>query len=332
MHLPRVSVPALVILLASALPVAAQSVVSTHAGVVHYFEGAVSIGGIPLQQQFGRFPEIAEGAELRTAEGRAEVLLGPGVILRVAEDSAIKMLSSVLSDTRVEMISGTAILESRDAQPGNSVVIVFKEWQMRLPKQGVFRVDSSPEQIRVYDGEVEVRAAQSTPVTVKAGQTLPLTSVLVPGETLGAPGDGFNSWAFDRTEAIAADNAAAADIVDDPALYPDLADASGLALAGYTYFPATAGYSSMGAGANGVYSPYVGSYYGYTYGSSLGYIVRGLRPGLTRGVTTLPLRPTYPTGLGYHPGGGLTTPHPILSAPIPRPSTVGHPSVPVGHR
>jgi hypothetical protein len=329
MHLSRVSIPALVVLLAST-PVAAQSVVSTHAGVVHYFEGAVSIGGIPLQQQFGRFPEIAEGAELRTADGRAEVLLGPGVILRVAEDSAVKMLSSILSNTRLEIVSGTAILDSRDALPGNSLAIVYKEWRMHVPKQGVYRIDSSPEQLRVYDGEVEVRAAEGAPVTVKDGQTLPLTSILVPGETLGAPGDGFNSWAFDRTEAVAADNAAAADIVDDPALYPDLADASGLALAGYTYFPATAGYSYMSYGNYGVWNPYVSSYYRYGYGSSVGYIVRSLHPGLTGGAP-LPLRPTYPGGVGYHPGGGLPTPHPILSAP-PRPATVVHPSVPVGHR
>jgi hypothetical protein len=331
MHLPRVCFAALFVLLGSGLPVAAQSVVSTHAGVVHYFEGAVSVGGIPLQQQFGRFPEIAEGAELRTADGRAEVLLGPGVMLRVAEDSTIKMLSSILSDARLEMVSGTAILDSRDALPGNSLVIVFKKWQMRVPKQGVYRIDSNPEQLRVYDGEVEVRAAQGAPVTAKAGQTLPLASALVPGETLGAPGDEFNSWAFDRTEAIAADNAAAADIVDDPALYPDLPDASGLALAGYTYFPATAGYPYMSYGTYGVWNPYVASYYRYGYGSSVGYIVRSLRPGLTGGAP-LPLRPTYPTGVGYHPGGGLTTPHPILSSPMPRPSTAVHPSVPVGHR
>ena len=81
MHLPRVCLAALSVLLGAALPAAAQSVVSTHAGVVHYFEGVVSIGGVPLQPQFGRFPEMAEGSELRTAEGRAEVLLGPGVIL-----------------------------------------------------------------------------------------------------------------------------------------------------------------------------------------------------------------------------------------------------------
>jgi|HubBroStandDraft_1064217.scaffolds.fasta_scaffold138832_1 hypothetical protein len=328
MSFPRVCFSALLVVLTTVQPAAAQSVVSTHAGVVHYFEGAVSVGGTPLQPQFGRFPEIAEGAELRTADGRAEVLLGPGVILRVAEDSAVKMLSSNLSDARLEMVSGTAILESRDAQPGNSLAIVFKEWRMRVPKQGVYRIDSIPEQLRVYDGEVEVRAAQGAPVTVKSGQTLPLTSALVPGETLGAPGDGFNSWAFDRTEAIAADNAAAADIVDDPALYPDLADASGLSMAGYTYFPATAGYSYLSYGNSGVWSPYVGSY-GYVYGSSLGYLVRSLRPGFTGGITPLPLRPTYPGGIGYHPGGGLPMPHPILTAPIAHPTTVAHP---VGHR
>ena len=238
MHLPRVCFPAVCVLLGAALPAAAQSVVSTRAGLVHYFEGDVSIEGTPLQPQFGRFPEIPEGAELRTAQGRAEVLLGPGVILRVAEDSAVKMVSSSLADTRLEVLSGTAMLESKDALPGNSVVLLYKDWQMRIPRQAAYRIDSEPEQLRVYDGEVEVRCAQGEPVTVKAGQTLPLATVLVPDQTLGPPGDGFNNWAFERSEAIAADNATAAQIVDDPALYPNLTDGSGTGPGGLYLLPA----------------------------------------------------------------------------------------------
>lgn len=338
----RACFSALFALVVAALPAAAQSVVSTHAGVVHYFEGAVSIGGKQLQPQFGRFPEIADGAELSTAEGRAELLLGTGVILRVAENSAIKMLSSSLSDTRLEILTGTAILQSKDSLPGNALTILYKEWQMRIPRQGVYRIDSNPEQLRAYDGEVEVRSTQQgTSATLRAGETLPLASVLVPEETLGAPGDEFNSWTFDRSEAINADNAMADQIVDDPALYPDLGDASGLAMAGYTYFPTTTGnpymnYGSYGAygtyGTYGTWSPYIGLYRGYAYGSSLGYILRSARPGLPG---TLPLRPTYPGGVGYHPGGGYPSPRPIIGAPVPRTAPAAHPIVhpaPVGHR
>jgi hypothetical protein len=185
MYLRRVCCSALYVFLGAALPAAAQSVVSTRAGVVHYFEGAVSVSGVQLEPQFGRFPEIPEGAELHTGDGRAEVLLGPGVILRLAENSAVKILSSVLTDTRLEVLSGTGILESRDALPGNSLVILYREWQMRVSPKGVYRIDSNPEQLRIYDGEVEVRSGQGAPVTVKAGQTLPLVAALIPARDTG---------------------------------------------------------------------------------------------------------------------------------------------------
>jgi hypothetical protein len=334
MHLPRLFFPALSMLLASAMPAGAQSVVSTHAGVVNYFEGAVSIGGAPLQSQFGRFPEILEGVELRTTEGRAEVLLGPGVILRVAEDAAIKLLSSSLVDTRVEVLSGAAIMEAKDPLPGNSLIMLFRKWQMRIPKQGTYRIDSNPEQLRVYNGEVEVHIAQGEPVTVKAGQTLPFAEVLVPEETLGAPGDVFNNWAFERSEAVAADNATAAQIVDDPALYPNLAD--GLALAGYTYFPPTmGGYPYMGYGTYGTWSPYTWSYPGYAspfgYGPGIRYSFRPPYSGFG-GVGLPPLRFHFPS-VGY-PGGGLPVsrpiiPHPPIGHPAP---TTAHPITRSGHR
>lgn len=320
------------------MPATCQSVVSTRAGLVHYFEGVVAIDGAPLQAQFGRFPEIAEGAELRTGQGRAEVLLGPGAILRVAEDSALKMVSSKLADVRLELTAGTAILEMKDPLPGNSVTLRYKQWQVHIPSKGVYRIDSRPERIRAYDGEVEVSADGSVPVRVKAGQTLPLGAVLAPDQTLGAPGDEFNDWAFERSQSIAADNATAAQIVDDPALYPNLIDASGLSLAGYTYFPPTLGYPYLGyqgvygPGAYGAWSPYAvglgGLGYGFGYGYARGpgfgpasvYSFQGGYPGLGTRITPRPGIPVHaPLGGGYHP--------PTLSFPTSRPGVMS-PSFP----
>lgn len=305
-----------------ALPASAQSVVSTHAGVVHYFEGAVAIGGEPLQPQFGRFPEIAEGSELRTAGGRAEVLLGPGVIVRVAEDSALKMISSSLADTRLQLLAGTVILQSKDALPGNSVTVIYREWQIGVPAKGTFRIDANPALVRVYDGEIQVHTADGAPVTVKAGQSLPLAPVLMPDQTVGPPGDAFNSWAFDRSEAIAADNATAAQIVDDPALYPDLANASGLSLAGYTYFPPTTGYPYMS------YSPYGPRPYGlstYTTPYSFGYGFGGYQVGsFYRGVPGRTVLPQLPVRM---PATGGYYPRPVTPYPITRPGVIA-PSMP----
>jgi hypothetical protein len=80
----------LVVLTLLTVPAGGQSVISTHSGVVHFFEGAVYVGEQPLESHPG-FSSVPQGAVLRTADGRAEVLLTPGVFIRVGEKSAIRM-------------------------------------------------------------------------------------------------------------------------------------------------------------------------------------------------------------------------------------------------
>ena len=84
-----------------ASPADAQSVISAHSGVIHYFEGSVYLGDQPLESHLGKFSSVPQGGELRTEKGRAEVLLTPGVFLRMGESTKIRMVSNQLSDTRV---------------------------------------------------------------------------------------------------------------------------------------------------------------------------------------------------------------------------------------
>src|SRR5580698_6658689 len=88
-----------------ALSANAQSVISTHSGVIYFSEGAVYVGDQPLERYPGKFPDVPQGAELRTADGRAEVLLTPGVFIRLGEKSAIRMLANDLGDTQVALLS-----------------------------------------------------------------------------------------------------------------------------------------------------------------------------------------------------------------------------------
>src|SRR5579863_9069524 len=114
MFQPRLASLLPVVAAAAWLPVSGQSVVAAHSGVVYFFEGSVFIGDQLLEPRFGRFPDIGEGVELWTERGRAEVLLTPGVFLRLGDHGAIRMLSNQLSDTRVELLHGSAILESKE--------------------------------------------------------------------------------------------------------------------------------------------------------------------------------------------------------------------------
>src|SRR5665213_129110 len=75
----------------------AQSVISAHSGVVHYIEGDVSIDGTAIHPKFAKFPDVKAGQVVATAEGRSGILRTPGVFLRIAENSSVRMLSNILA-------------------------------------------------------------------------------------------------------------------------------------------------------------------------------------------------------------------------------------------
>ncbi len=104
-------VSGLAAVIALALPAGAQSVISTHSGVIHFFEGAVYLGDQPLEAHLGRYPSVPLGGQLSTAAGRAEVLLTPGTFLRLGDQSSIRMLKNDLADTQVELQAGSAIVD-----------------------------------------------------------------------------------------------------------------------------------------------------------------------------------------------------------------------------
>jgi hypothetical protein len=348
------------LVMAARFPASGQSVVSTHSGVVYFFVGSVFVGNERLEQKFGRFPDIGEGGELRTEQGRAEVLLTPGVVLRVAENSSIRMLSNKLSDTRVELLSGSAIVESNDVRKDTSVTLIYKKWQVRVPQESVYRIDASPAQLKAYKGEAEVSTDGEKPVKVKEGDVLPLAAVLLTDRAIAAEGDSFKSWAMNRSQAVAADNATAAQIIDDPSQFDT---GGGLAVAGYSYFPPT-GMSSLGINnpygvsfwssyqsmLNSIYFPPYLAYGAWPIrtgwpistvgGGAAGYLGGSSwpsRPGLHasplhQGPIVVPLRPgayVQPGGTGPMRMPYPTQPRSYTYGPAPAPVPHGAPS-PVG--
>ena len=307
----------------------AQAVVSTRSGLVHFFEGAVFVAGQPLQAHMGKFTCIPEGSELRTEQGRAEVLLTPGVFLRVGEKSAIRMVASALADTRVELLAGSAIMDSAEPAAGTSVTLQYKDWTVRQPQKGIYRIDTQPAKIEAREGKVEVAAAAAAPVAVEQGMDMPLAAVLVPETAPVAPSDSLTDWADGRAQSISTDNAIAANI-QDPGTMTDL----GLPPDGFTYFPML-GLSSLGLNPLGGYGS-VGAYSGL-YGTSLypyqagfyslylpGYTYRPLFLRLPSSGLTHSFLPPYRTGLP------ITSPHMPTTRPIT--PAITHPAIHVGHR
>jgi len=75
-------------------PVAlAQSANPAVPGTINYIEGSASIDGRVLNQKSVGSVSLEPGQLLQTANGRVEVLLTPGVFLRMGENSALKLIS-----------------------------------------------------------------------------------------------------------------------------------------------------------------------------------------------------------------------------------------------
>jgi hypothetical protein len=286
-------------------------VVSTHSGVIYFFEGAVYLGDQRLEPHLGKFQSVPQGADLRTADGRAEVLLTPGVFLRMGDRSVIRMVATPLADTQVELRSGSAIVDSGEPNSNTSVTVIYKDWRVHFLQKGVYRIDSDPPRLSVRQGEAEVFVGDSGPaVSVDRGMNLPFASVLVPEKSPGQLNDALSDWAGGRNDSIYADNAITSQIGQDPAAQAVGPDA-------FTYFPML-GLPSPTLGLTAPYGAFISSQPGFYSIYLPGYTYRPLMLGLV-GSGIRPYTLSSPLRIGGSPGVGSFTPlpRPPLGRPVP---------------
>ena len=201
----RVTVFSWVVLLFVWLPAQAQPVISARSGLVRFSEGAVSLDGMPIAQTFGKFAQMKDGSELATEDGRAEVMLTPGVYLRLGEDTTIRMVSNRLSDTRIEFLRGAAIVDSANASAKTPVTIVCMNYQVQLHEPGLYRFESIPAELRVDKGEAEVlHYGNST--AVEAQSTFSFIGGFTLRSSPGGPVDALDNWNRERNHDISASN------------------------------------------------------------------------------------------------------------------------------
>ncbi|MBI4891020.1 MAG: hypothetical protein HY821_10390 [Acidobacteria bacterium] len=154
-----------------------QNAISAKAGMVNVADGDVYLvdakGGEPrkLEPKPAEFVDIKEGQTLRTEEGRTEVLLTPGSFLRMADNSSFKLISSRLADVRIEVLSGTVMIEATEMLEGNQITALVKDSTVIMGKGGLYRFDADPARVRVYLGET-VAEFNGQKATLKGGKEL----------------------------------------------------------------------------------------------------------------------------------------------------------------
>lgn len=249
----------------------AQYVISAHAGVVQYVEGRAYLNDQVVEPKFGQFPDIKENQEFRTEEGRAEILLTPGVFLRLGENSSIRMLSNHLTNTRFEVLSGSAMIECSDIPKDNSIEAVYKANAIRFEKQGLYRIDAEPARLRVFEGEAAVTDGSGS-LAVKGGKQSNLNGVLQAENFDRKDTDALYNWSDRRAAYVAKANIVSASTASGSSYGGNGGYSSGFG--GFGYNGLGYGPSFLGGWAFNplfgmyTYMPYSGfgySPFGYTY-------------------------------------------------------------------
>jgi hypothetical protein len=186
----------------------AQRVVSARSGTVNLTEGLVQLDGRKLESSITRYPEVKEGSVLRTEDGRAEVLLTPGVTLRLGDHSSFKMMTNRLIDTRLELLGGSAVVEAGEVGKDTSVTLVVNGAAVSLPKAGIYRFDFDPAQLKVFKGEAAVQAGMETTL-VGSGRVCPLGgNAVAVARFQTADTDALDHWSRRRGELMSMANTA----------------------------------------------------------------------------------------------------------------------------
>jgi FecR protein len=274
-------------------------------GTLNYVEGQASIEGRPLSPQSVGKTTLEAGQVLATANGKAEILLTPGIFLRLGDDSTVQMVSTDLTHTEVKLEQGRSNVEVDQIYPQNTILIDLKNGQTQLLKNGLYAFDAGNATVRVFDGKAAVYPganlqANIKPVDLKGGHQLVLNGELFKPQGFNkdqAKTDPLYKWSSLRSNYLGEANLnLAEEYAGYSGFYPGWYWAGGPF--GYTWLPGDGLFwSPFGYG---FYSPYYIRGGGFIYGGygrgfygRGGYPAGGYRGGALRA-----------EGGGFHGGGG----------------------------
>jgi hypothetical protein len=203
--------------LALAGSLAAQPVAPARAGLISYTEGNVTVDGRAVWVADAHYPEVPAGGVLRTEAGRAEVLLAPCAALRLAENSSFRLVANAVAATRVELLSGSAIVEVGRLERGAALTVTVGETAAPIAKTGSYRFETgSPSAVPVKLGKKPADAFESWNAKRSTAQ---------------AKAAGVDRQRLEQSRAVAAaaNAAASLDVPLNPDSHPSSAKEAGLA-------------------------------------------------------------------------------------------------------
>lgn len=125
-------------------------------GALNYVEGQVSINGRAITPQMVGSEMLQPGQVLSTGAGKAEILLTPGVFLRLGDNSQLRLTSSGLADIRLALLQGQATVEADYLVKDTNLTIDQGMASTRILNKGLYVVNAAQPWVQVLNGKAEV--------------------------------------------------------------------------------------------------------------------------------------------------------------------------------
>ena len=168
-------------------------------GSVDYIEGKAFVDGKATSGAREQLPILEDGQSLSTAAGHAEMLLTPGVFLRLDANSKVRLDNTSLTDTRLRLEWGAAMLEVDNLHQDNLIRVDIGTGTVRILKNGLYRFGASPAVVDVLSGQVESNGQDTH---LKAGKHRQIAFAPVPAVSKFKllPDDDLSRWSRLRSE------------------------------------------------------------------------------------------------------------------------------------
>lgn len=247
-------------------------------GTLNYIEGSATINGQFLGRDAVGSATLEPGQTIATSNGRVEVLLTPGVFLRLGHDSAVRMISPDITNTAVAVERGRADVEVDQLFKENKIHVVENNVPVQLTRTGLYAFNADNGSLLVFNGEAAIDRGSGHWTKVKSGHEVNLSEGAADARPAKFNVDeaeqaGLYRWSSLRSDYLAEANQQMAGEYAPgytPGWYWDPYMIDYTYLGPYAFMsPFGWGFAPFGwGGYGGLYGPgfYGGGYYGHGYG------------------------------------------------------------------
>lgn len=225
--------------------------IPAHPGMLNYVEGQANIDGQPVTNRSVGNADVEPGRTIETNQGKAEILLTPGVFLRLGDHSVLRMQNAGLADTSVELLHGMAMVEATDVHRENRIQVIDHGVTATLDKNGLYAFNADQPRASVYDGELTISQGDQHK-DLKKGHQANLDGLIV-SKFDTKQGDDLYRWSDLRSQYLSEASVASAKTF--------LVEPAGWVGGGWYWNPWWGFYSYL-PGAGFVYSPFGWGFYG----------------------------------------------------------------------